>query len=172
MFGKSSNDGGAAPTRDATRVTTSNVAENMALSGDLDGEGDVVLEGSFSGSIRCRQLKIAESGTLEGSVNAQEVSVGGTVKGEINAKIVRLSATATVEGDVHHEILEVEAGAKVDGHYSRDHRKAVIAPKTELPKEQPPRAPKAEAAKQPVSASGKAAKSNGKSATDVKALTS
>ncbi len=144
MFGKSNGAEAAAKGPDPARVTVSTISATMSLKGDMDGEGDVVLEGSFDGAIRCRKLTVAESGILEGAVNAQEVTVSGVVKGEVTAKIVRLRATATVDGNVRHEVLEVEAGAKVEGHYSRDVQKAVVTPKSDLPKEEPPRGPKAD----------------------------
>ena len=113
----------------------------MRLTGEFTGEGDVLLEGQYNGTIRCRTLTIGENGQMEGQVRAQRVVVKGIMQGEIQAKQVVLHATARVTGDVYHEILEVAAGAKVEGRYSRKLQdKPQVAPKLlDNQKELPPR---------------------------------
>lgn len=159
MFGSSKSTDNAAARPADKPVGLSVIAASMSMNGDMDGEGDVTIEGKLQGTLRCRKLVVAESGTFEGTVTAQEVTVNGIVKGDITAKVVRLRATATMDGNVRHEVLEVDAGAKVEGHYSRDLQKAVVTPKTEAPKERPPRA-----ASEPES-KPKTAKGNGTSKT-------
>eukprot|EP00752_Nemacystus_decipiens_P000447 g447.t1 len=142
---------------------TSEIAEGLTIVGELDGEGDVRLDGRLEGNVRCRALVIGRSGELVGRVSAQEVSVEGTVRGDIRATQVTLAASAVVVGDVAHEVLEVAAGAKIEGRYSRASARSEAAPESkpdakaeqklekrpavEAPKEPPPRAPQRPLAK-------------------------
>ena len=99
--------------------TGSIIAKGMRLTGEFAGEGNVLLEGQYNGTIRCQTLTIGKSGEMEGQVRADKVIIHGRFSGDIQAKQVVFHATAHVTGDVSHEILEVEAGAKVEGRYTR-----------------------------------------------------
>ena len=99
--------------------TGSIIAKGMRLTGEFVGEGNVLLEGQYNGSIRCQTLTIGKSGHMDGQVRAEKVIIHGTFSGDIQAKQVVFHTTAHVTGDVSHEILEVEAGAKVEGRYTR-----------------------------------------------------
>lgn len=95
------------------------VAEGIEIGGELNGAGDVQLDGSFTGTVKCHALTIGATGKLDGKVEAEQVTILGLLKGEIRAKKVRLKDSAQVIGDVYHDVLEVEAGAKIEGRYSR-----------------------------------------------------
>ncbi len=95
------------------------IAEGIEIGGELNGSGDVQLDGSFTGTIKCNALTIGQTGKLDGKVEASHVTILGTLKGEIRSKKVRLRNSAQVFGDVYHDVLEVEAGAKIEGRYSR-----------------------------------------------------
>ncbi|MDX1738430.1 MAG: polymer-forming cytoskeletal protein [Alphaproteobacteria bacterium] len=95
------------------------IAEGIEIGGELNGAGDVQLDGNFTGSIKCHNLTIGSSGKLYGTVEAEQVTVLGYLKGEIRSKRVNLKNSAQIIGDVYHDILEVAAGAKIEGRYSR-----------------------------------------------------
>lgn len=87
--------------------------------------GEVQLDGTIKGDIRCGALTIGEGGVLIGSVVAERVAVRGSVQGIVSAKNVVLERTAQVTGDVSQESISVEAGAQLDGRLLR---------KTDLPR--------------------------------------
>lgn len=107
----------ASPKKAATMLSV--IAEGIEIGGELQGAGDVQLDGSFTGTIKCHALTIGNSGKLDGKVEAEQVTILGHLKGEIRSKKVRLKNSANVVGDVYHDVLEVEAGAKIEGRYSR-----------------------------------------------------
>lgn len=102
-----------------TPTMLSVIAEGIEIGGELNGAGDVQLDGSFTGTIKCNALTIGRTGKLDGKVEAANVTILGLCKGEVRSKKVRLRNTAQVIGDVYHDVLEVEAGAKIEGRYSR-----------------------------------------------------
>lgn len=95
------------------------LAEGISISGDIYGEGELLIEGRLDGSVRCRALTIGETGSVKGRIVADIVLVKGTIEGEVEADQVTLARTARVIGDVCHTVLAVDAGAVVDGRYSR-----------------------------------------------------
>ena len=118
MFSSKASESRPTQTETAPRKG-SEITRGLSVVGDMEGDGDIRLDGRLEGNVRCRALVIGESGELVGRVDAQEVTVLGTVRGDIHAVQVKLESSANVSGDVVHEILEVAAGAQVAGRYSR-----------------------------------------------------
>ncbi|NMM43516.1 polymer-forming cytoskeletal protein [Rhodospirillaceae bacterium KN72] len=111
----------------------SHIAEGMTVTGDIDGDIDLLLDGKLEGNLRCRAVTIGKLGSLIGKISAQEAFIDGRIEGDIDAKSVHLNETAVVIGDVRHEVVEVAAGARIEGHYSRSEE----LQKIEAPKDPP-----------------------------------
>ena len=141
MFGSSPKTPAPTPER---KQDLSVIARGVTLTGDIDGEGDVSIDGTFQGQIKCRRLVIGETGSFRGQAKVKTLVVQGRFRGEVEADDVHLMRTADVEGRVHHDVLEVEAGAKVQGHYTRGERpKAALEAGRGLPvKPAAPRPPR------------------------------
>lgn len=95
------------------------VSADMSVSGNLDGDGVMQIEGTVDGDIRCAELTIGKSAQIRGQIECDTVHVHGTVTGEIRARCVSLSASARVTGDIQHEELAIEAGAYMEGQLLR-----------------------------------------------------
>jgi cytoskeletal protein CcmA (bactofilin family) len=123
MFGSKDRDqpgsAGQSPGGDARPASRSHIAQGMTISGDIEGDIDLLLDGTLEGNLRCRSVTIGKSGKVHGRIVAQEAVVDGAVEGDIDAKTVRLNVTAEMIGDVRHEVIEVAAGARIEGNYSR-----------------------------------------------------
>ena len=91
------------------------ISSDVAVRGGLETRGRLSLSGEVFGDVKVERLTLAETASLEGSVEAVLVEVRGRVVGTIKAKDVRLYATARVEADITYETLVVEAGARLDG---------------------------------------------------------
>ena len=91
------------------------IATSMKVSGDLDSEGAVQIEGVVEGDVRCAEVTVGTGGHVLGQIQAETANINGTVTGEIQARRVVLSTTARVTGDILHEELTIEAGAFVEG---------------------------------------------------------
>lgn len=91
------------------------ISGDIAVRGGLEARGRLSLSGEVFGDVKVERLTLAETASLEGSVEAVLVEVRGRVVGTIKAKDVRLYASARVEADITYETLVVEAGARLDG---------------------------------------------------------
>ena len=99
----------------AGRVQHSILSADTTLTGDLVSSGDVTVEGTIDGSIKCRSLTLYGQPTIKGTVEAETAHVSGTFTGELRANKVILSKTAKMRGDIYQEVLEMHSGAQFEG---------------------------------------------------------
>lgn len=112
MFSKNDRPGGG-------NAIPSIIGTSMTVSGDLDSEGAVQIEGTIQGDVRCAEVTVGRAAHVLGNIESEVANINGTVKGEIRARSVILSATARVTGDVIHEEVTIEAGAYIEGQMMR-----------------------------------------------------
>ena len=95
------------------------IGSSMKVSGDLDSEGSVQIEGTIEGDVRGAEITVGRGAHVQGQIFAELVYVHGTVTGDIRATKAVLSSTARVVGNIIHEELTVEAGAHIEGQMMR-----------------------------------------------------
>jgi cytoskeletal protein CcmA (bactofilin family) len=108
-----------APQRPRGNAVPSIVSPDMTITGNVNSQGDVQIDGKVDGDVAAETLTIGEGGTINGTVRARTLRVLGVVTGEIQAEDVTLMASARVQGDVIHASLAIEAGAHIEGHCRR-----------------------------------------------------
>jgi cytoskeletal protein CcmA (bactofilin family) len=116
VFGKTEPD--RVPGPDASSATSGTVIGLQArFVGDLEGDEDVVVNGSFEGRIRVeRQVRVNPGGSVEGEIEAGAVVVSGRVKGQIQARErAELRDSATVEGSIQAPKIVIAEGAQLQG---------------------------------------------------------
>ncbi len=96
-------------------VQHSFISADATVTGDLEGVGDISVEGSVEGNITCRTLTLRGEPTITGDVHAEAVHVCGHFKGALHAKKVVLTKAARMTGDIYYETLELQEGAKFEG---------------------------------------------------------
>lgn len=113
-------DGRGVSTTAATgRVQHSILSADTKLTGDLVSSGDITVEGTIDGSIKCRCLTLVGQPVIKGTVEAETAHVCGTFTGELRANKVILNKTARMRGDIYQQCLEVHTGAEFEGKVSR-----------------------------------------------------
>lgn len=95
------------------------IGTSMKVSGNLDSEGAVQIEGTIHGDVRCAEVTVGRTANVLGNIEAEVANIHGTVNGEIRARSVIMSSTARVTGDVIHEELTIDAGAYIEGQMMR-----------------------------------------------------
>ena len=85
------------------------------LNGDLIGSGDITIEGTVNGNIKCRFLTLTGQPSISGCAEAEVVNLCGSFTGELRATKVILNKTAKMRGDIYHQVLEIETGADFEG---------------------------------------------------------
>lgn len=93
------------------------VGPSVNVEGDFSSEGNIVVKGTVSGSVKTSKLLTVEKGAkILANVKAGNAIISGSVRG--NVKIMErldLYDTAQVAGDVECKILSVAAGALIQG---------------------------------------------------------
>ena len=96
------------------------IGEGLNIEGDLNCSGSIEVAGIMNGSVKSKNLKVIESGSIIGGVNSERLEVFGFVEGEIYADDIIIGKTATIKGDIFFkENLKIDEGADVDGYIKR-----------------------------------------------------
>ena len=91
------------------------ISETSSLKGKLEMLGNVIIMGSFTGSIISRTLEIFEDGKAFGSIEAENVTIAGYFEGELACSaLLTIAKTGTVRGRVAYGTLSVELGGQLD----------------------------------------------------------
>ncbi|MEQ8250266.1 MAG: polymer-forming cytoskeletal protein [Oceanibaculum nanhaiense] len=112
------------------------ISANLRITGNLESEGDIQIDGVVEGDIRSSSLTVSDSATVRGAIEADTVAIAGSVTGQIKAKTVTLQRTARVIADIVQESLSIEPGAYFEGNTRRIAQEAprkLEQPKLEQP---------------------------------------
>jgi cytoskeletal protein CcmA (bactofilin family) len=91
------------------------ISETSSLEGKLKMLGDVIIMGSFRGSITSRTLKILKDAKVVGNIEAENVAIAGYFEGELACSgRVTIAKTGTVKGRVAYGALSVESDGILD----------------------------------------------------------
>lgn len=104
------------PRRQPSGTPTRSVIDSwLTINGNLTSEGEVQVDGSINGDIRCTHLTVGKDAFVTGNITAEEVVVRGKVKGTIRANRVILQDSARVDSEIFHKALCIEEGACFEG---------------------------------------------------------
>lgn len=83
------------------------ITRSMSISGQVDSENQLKVEGKVSGEIKTNS-SVSVSGVVIGNVNSNNLSITGKIKGDISSKsVTRIDSNAVIVGDVHADNLYV-----------------------------------------------------------------
>lgn len=97
------------------------IGAQVALQGDLQFSGGLVVEGRIQGRVfaapgQPAMLTLGEHGVIEGVIDVPVVVINGRVEGDVRAtERVELAPKARVSGNVHYRVVEMRAGAVLTG---------------------------------------------------------
>ena len=120
MFSKNNKNKGTAsnaqkPAQPAKPAVPSIISAGLIMTGDLNSDGEIQVDGTIVGDIHTKSLLIGKTANIKGGITADDVRVHGNVNGQIKARSVILAKTAHVIGDILHEDLSIETGAFLEG---------------------------------------------------------
>lgn len=106
--------------RETSPIPTTNFSvfdSHMAISGDVETDGALRIDGRLEGSInRADLVVIGEGASVVGDVTAREVIVAGAVTGNIfAAQRTELFSNAIVAGDIRSAAILIQEGGVVQG---------------------------------------------------------
>ena len=118
------------------------ICGSTTVNGDIHFEGELVIEGRVVGKVLAEegseaQLRVAESGSIEGDVEVPLVVINGNVNGNVRAsKHIELAAQGLVNGNVVYNLIEMVMGSAVNGSLTRMDREEPEIALLELDKEE------------------------------------
>ncbi|MYA37259.1 MAG: polymer-forming cytoskeletal protein [Gammaproteobacteria bacterium] len=128
-------------TTDSTKNHTL-ISGTTMVNGDIHFEGELIIEGRVVGKVLAEegseaQLRVAESGSIEGDVEVPLVVINGNVNGNVRAsKHIELAAQGLVNGNVVYNLIEMVMGSAVNGSLTRMDREEPEIALLELDKEE------------------------------------
>jgi cytoskeletal protein CcmA (bactofilin family) len=100
-------------------METTLISASCSLEGSIEAEGNLIVEGSVRGSIKCTSLEILGNGRVEADVESENVTVAGKLEGELKcSRKLNILRTGKVLGDVTYSALSIESGGLFDGNLS------------------------------------------------------
>jgi cytoskeletal protein CcmA (bactofilin family) len=111
------------------KMSASVIGADLIITGSLQSNGEVTIEGELQGDIQCASLLVGETARVQGNVVAEEIVIRGRVEGSVRGNRVALQSTSHVEGDVFHRMLAIEQGAFFEGKSRRSDDPIGTAPK-------------------------------------------
>jgi cytoskeletal protein CcmA (bactofilin family) len=106
-------------TRPAQRLRVTGVrsviAPDLTVTGNLESDGEVQIEGEVHGDIYAGRILVGEQAHITGALVADEIVIGGSVQGSIRGNHVTFQSASHIEGDVFHKSLAIEQGAFFEG---------------------------------------------------------
>ena len=132
--------------KDTTKDTTY-LGKNLKITGNVSGEGSLIILGTFEGEFDIKgQLKVAQGARIKGNVKATSVSVNGNVEGTILAgERILLDSTAAMKGRLVTPKISIQDGAVFDGELQMSGKsEPAPRPKASEPKEAPKTPPVSE----------------------------
>lgn len=95
------------------------IGPGMRITGELETEGTVRIEGSIDGTVRAgRSVVVGKDGEVIGDVYTQEAVIGGRVAGTVTAESrVELQSSCIIEGEIWTRTrhLQLAEGAQFSG---------------------------------------------------------
>jgi cytoskeletal protein CcmA (bactofilin family) len=91
------------------------IGADILVTGNIEAEVDLHIEGRVQGDVRCATLILGETSSVVGKIFAERVRVSGTVEGAINTTDLAIESSARVKGEVTYSRLRIGNGGIVEG---------------------------------------------------------
>jgi len=99
----------------------SHLGENLCFEGEIDCKGEIEIAGKVKGNVRAKKLRILETGSIKGLVQADDVEVLGYMVGNIESVNIHVGNKGVVRGDLRFESnLSILEGADIFGHVQKN----------------------------------------------------
>ena len=91
------------------------IGADILITGNIEAEVDLHIEGRVLGDVRCSTLILGERSSVTGNIFAQRVRVSGQVDGSVETIDLAIEAGAQVRGDVSYSRLRIANGGIIAG---------------------------------------------------------
>ena len=92
------------------------IGRDTKLKGEIDAQGDVIVEGDVEASIRTATMRIDASGSVKGDVHVANAEVRGTFEGSLNVREgLTICSDGNISGAIRYGELKVDKGGRISG---------------------------------------------------------
>ncbi len=105
----------------AVQGSTTLIAKDAVVTGDIQFAGNLDVEGKVVGSIVAEpgkeaMLRVVEGGRVEGEIRVPSAMINGRVTGDLHSsERLELAEKAEIDGDVYYHLIEMTVGCRVNG---------------------------------------------------------
>jgi cytoskeletal protein CcmA (bactofilin family) len=112
---------------DRTEDSTTFFGKNLKINGNVSGEGNMIILGSFEGEFNLKgQLRVAQGARVKGNFNATSIAINGNVEGDLTAtEKIHMDNTARINGRIVTPKISILDGAVFDGEMQMGKRSAL-----------------------------------------------
>lgn len=117
---------------DGASHTSTLIGAGTTISGDIESNGDIRIDGTLKGNLRAKaKVIIGAGGMVEGDIEGQQADIMGHVTGKIKVQdLLYLHGSSVLNGDIYAGKLQIEPTAAFNG---KCHMGAASASIVELP---------------------------------------
>jgi cytoskeletal protein CcmA (bactofilin family) len=112
---------------DHRRSAPSILSEGFRVDGNIACSGEIHIAGTLTGNIVAGKITLSDSGSVNGSVEAETAIINGALQGRLVAVDVTLGRSAQVRADVVYCSMRIEPGATFEGYSRRVEREHLAA---------------------------------------------
>lgn len=137
MFGKGNRDGDTPAMSYQSgnkRVGFSVIGPDMVITGNVQANSDLHVEGRIDGDLDCGNLVQGANSHVKGQVRAESARLAGTIEGSVAIRQLTVEAGARIIGDVEYENVSIETGAHIDGRMKHMATGSVATPALAAPR--------------------------------------
>jgi cytoskeletal protein CcmA (bactofilin family) len=119
------------PTR--TQGGNSMIGPGTTIKGDIVSDGDVRIDGTLIGNIRCTaKVLIGQEGEVQGDIEGQQADILGKVSGKVHVQeLLNLRGDAVIRGNIHAGKLQIEPTVTFNGQCHMGKEASVVEMSTE-----------------------------------------
>ncbi|MCE1610352.1 bactofilin family protein [Enterobacter ludwigii] len=102
------------------------IALGVQLSGSLEGQGNIVIEGLIEGNVSgTLQVRVEAGGQVKGDIRASHIVINGYAEGGLYADTLTLQREGKIKGEINTDELIIEKGGVFIG-TSQLHKSEVV----------------------------------------------
>ncbi len=111
------------------------IAQGTIITGDIESNGDIRLDGLIKGNIHSKaRIIIGANALVEGNVHSKDADIYGHVKGNLNiVELLQLKNQAIIDGDINTGKLQMEHTVSFNGQCKMGANVVVLNSSTGLP---------------------------------------
>ena len=92
------------------------IGETCRIEGSLDVKGELVINGTVEGTIKCDTLIASQGSKIKGRIIARNATLSGLVESEVDVREhLAITKTGKLKGNISYGTVSIEPGGMLSG---------------------------------------------------------